>query len=103
MKRTRSTNCRERVLEAAEAVVIARGDNEMTLEGVAARAGGGKGGLLYHFPSKNSLVQAMVSRIAFLVKQRFATELASMPSGRRRHAHTLLRPMMDDPQGVLFL
>ena len=101
MKQVRATNSRERILDAAEAVVIERGVNDMTLAGVAAQAGVGKGGLLYHFPSKDALVQAMVSRIASMVEQRFAAELAKVPPGRGRHAGTLLRLMMDT-EGSLF-
>ena len=101
MKQTRSTNSKESMLDAAEAVVIDRGVNGMTLEAVAVHAGVSKGGLLYHFSSKDALVQAMVSRIASLVEQRFAVELADEPAGPGRHAHALLRLMMSD-KGHLF-
>ena len=94
VKRIRSTNSRERILDAAEAVVIERGVNDLTLEAVAVQAGVSKGGLLYHFPSKAALVQAMVSRIASLVEQRYAAELAGEPAGRGRHARALLRLML---------
>jgi len=82
--------------------VIERGVNGMTLEAVAARASVSKGGLLYHFPSKNALVKAMVERIASLVSARFAEELAIEPSGRGRHARTLLRLMLNG-QGPMFV
>ncbi|MEA2288512.1 MAG: hypothetical protein QOD55_509 [Solirubrobacteraceae bacterium] len=36
------------------------GPRALTLEAVAARAGMSKGGLLYHFPSKDALVDALV-------------------------------------------
>ncbi len=101
MKRTRLINTRERLLDAAEAVVIERGVSAMTLEAVAARAKVSKGGLLYHFPSKNAVVQGMVSRIASIVQERFASGLASEPPGRGRHARTMLRLMMDT-EGSLF-
>jgi AcrR family transcriptional regulator len=35
----------------------------MTLDAVAAAAGVSKGGLLYHFPSKDALLRAMVDRL----------------------------------------
>jgi AcrR family transcriptional regulator len=101
MKSTRATNSRERMLDAAEAVVIERGVNDMTLEAVAVRAGVSKGGIFYHFPSKDALVQAMVLRIASMVRERFAAELAVEPAGRGRHARALLRLMMDR-HGSLF-
>jgi AcrR family transcriptional regulator len=94
-------NSRERLLDAAEAVVIERGVSAMTLDAVAARAKISKGGLLYHFPSKDAIVQGMVSRIASTVQNRFASELAYEPPGRGRHARALLRLMMDI-EGSLF-
>jgi AcrR family transcriptional regulator len=97
----RSTNARERVLDAAESVVIKRGVNDMTLEAVAAQARVSKGGLLYHFPSKDAIVQGMVSRIASIVQERFGAELAKEAAGQGRHARTLLR-LMTDKEGSLF-
>jgi AcrR family transcriptional regulator len=53
---------RERILEAAEHVVGEVGAARMTLEGVAQAAGVSKGGLLYHFPSKEALLGALAKR-----------------------------------------
>jgi AcrR family transcriptional regulator len=53
---------RERILIAAECVVTDVGAGRMTLDGVAQAAGVSKGGLLYHFPSKESLVVALAQR-----------------------------------------
>lgn len=83
------------MLNAAEALVIDYGVNGMTLEAVASRAKVSKGGLLYHFASKEVLVQAMVSRIAVMIEHYFTAELTNQPLGRNRHAHTLMRIMMD--------
>jgi AcrR family transcriptional regulator len=94
LKGARPTDVRESLLDAAEDVIIEHGVNDLTLETVAARAGVSKGGLLYHFPSKDALIQAMVSRIASLVRECFSIELAAEPSGRGRHARALLRLMM---------
>ena len=41
---------------------LTSGAVHLTLDAVAERAGVSKGGLLYHFPSKESLLQAMVDR-----------------------------------------
>jgi len=51
------------VLDAAELVVRRDGSARMTLEAVAAQANVSKGGLLYHFPSKEALLKAMVDRM----------------------------------------
>jgi AcrR family transcriptional regulator len=53
---------RERILEAAERVVGDVGAARMTLEGVAQAAGVSKGGLLYHFPTKEALLGALAQR-----------------------------------------
>lgn len=101
MKRKPSGNTRERLLDAAEAVVIEQGVSALTLEAVAARAKVSKGGLLYHFSSKEAVVLGMVSRIASLVQERFAFGLAGEPPGPGRHARTLLGLMLDR-EGSLF-
>lgn len=54
---------RDRILDAAEEVVLRDGVARLTLEAVAAAAGTSKGGLLYHFPTRDSLVRAMVDRL----------------------------------------
>jgi AcrR family transcriptional regulator len=53
---------RERILEAAERVVSDVGAARLTLDGVAHAAGVSKGGLLYHFPSKEALLGALAQR-----------------------------------------
>ena len=57
------TSARERLLEAACAVAERSGVAALTLDAVAAEAGVSKGGLLYHFPSKEALLSGMVDRL----------------------------------------
>src|SRR5579875_3357195 len=56
------TGTRERILRAAEDIVIRDGVSKLTLESAAQEAGVSKGGILYHFPSRGALVSAMVDR-----------------------------------------
>lgn len=56
------TPARDRILEAAERMVAEVGAARLTLEVVAQSAGVSKGGLLYHFPSKESLLSALAQR-----------------------------------------
>jgi len=58
---------RDKVLDAFEAILIAQGERAATLEAVAAQAGVSKGGLLYHFGSKQSLVEGLMERLDELV------------------------------------
>jgi AcrR family transcriptional regulator len=53
---------RSQLLDAAEAVVAREGVRNLTLDAVAARSGISKGGLLYHFRSKEDLAAAMIER-----------------------------------------
>jgi AcrR family transcriptional regulator len=53
---------RDRLLDAAGAVVMRDGAQALTLDAVAEEAEVSKGGLLYHFKSKRDLVEAMVDR-----------------------------------------
>ena len=53
---------RNKLLDAAAAVVKRDGAQALTLDAVAAEAEVSKGGLLYHFKSKRQLLDAMVSR-----------------------------------------
>jgi AcrR family transcriptional regulator len=53
---------RDRLLDAAERVVVESGATHLTLDAVAKSAGVSKGGLLYHFPSKEALLAGMVAR-----------------------------------------
>lgn len=62
MPTKRRASARERILEAAEKVVIEIGAGNLTLEAVAAAAGVSKGGLLYHFANKEALLKGMVDR-----------------------------------------
>lgn len=73
---------RESVLDAAEAVVLADGAAHLTLDAVAERAGLSKGGLLYHFPTKELLLQAMVDRHMHRIDQSLARASSVCRPGR---------------------
>jgi AcrR family transcriptional regulator len=54
---------KEIILEAAEAIVLESGAVHMTLDAVAERSGVSKGGLMYNFPTKEALLEAMINRM----------------------------------------
>ena len=58
-----SVSTRDTILYAAASIVIEQGASRMTLESVAKEAGVSKGGLLYHFPSKDALIQGMIEQM----------------------------------------
>jgi AcrR family transcriptional regulator len=67
---------RERLLDAADRLVLETGAGHLTLDAVAKFAGVSKGGLLYHFPSKDSLLEAMLERYLNDVEAQVATRCA---------------------------
>jgi AcrR family transcriptional regulator len=59
----RSKPTREVVLDALETLLLEGGSSAATLEAVAVAAGVSKGGLLYHFGSKEALYQGFLDRL----------------------------------------
>jgi AcrR family transcriptional regulator len=57
---------RERVLDAFESIVINDGERAATLDATAKAAGVSKGGLLYHFGSKDELAAGLLQRLETL-------------------------------------
>lgn len=88
MRSTRGT--RDRLLNAAEAVVAARGVSALSLDAVAAEAGISKGGLLHHFRSKEALLVALVERMAAEMHASFDAVVAAEPPGPGRHSRGVI-------------
>ncbi|MFC6153097.1 TetR/AcrR family transcriptional regulator [Nocardioides yefusunii] len=59
----RPPHAREKVL-LAYAQLLVEGERAATMDAVATRAGVSKGGVLYHFPSKDALAEALLGRFA---------------------------------------
>ncbi|HWK77477.1 TetR/AcrR family transcriptional regulator [Microbacterium sp.] len=76
----RPPRARERVLDAFEAILIEEGERAATLDATAAAAGVSKGGLLYHFASKDDLAEGMIDRLQRLVAEDLI-EMAAAPDG----------------------
>lgn len=57
------SSTRERIIDALQEVLAHEGPEGATLEAVAARAGVSKGGLLYHFRSKEALFAGLLDRL----------------------------------------
>ena len=60
---------RDRLLDAFETLLVEHGPRATTLEAVAGHAGVSKGGLLYHFASKEDLVEGTLERLLAMVQQ----------------------------------
>ena len=76
---------RERILDAAQALILDHGYGSTTVDAVVNRAGITKGAFFHHFGSKADLARALVERYALLDKQHLeqqmerAAKLASDP------------------------
>lgn len=60
-ERATRQDTRHRILQAAQSLALCEGGGNLSLDAVAARAGVSKGGLLYHFPNKSRLLEALVA------------------------------------------
>ncbi|MDO9710198.1 TetR/AcrR family transcriptional regulator [Paracraurococcus lichenis] len=85
-----TSDARTRILDAAEAIVRARGVSGLTLEAAARQAGVSKGGLLYHFASKEALITGLLARMADWMRQDFEAMVATQAEGPGRVARTML-------------
>ncbi|MGQ2907561.1 MAG: TetR/AcrR family transcriptional regulator [Aliihoeflea sp.] len=99
---------RQRILEAAEALAREQGPGNISLDAVAARAGLSKGGLLYNFPTKAKLLEALVEMHIERAEAALAQSVEAGPKGRNAMALAYLRycrqEMIDRPEpasGVL--
>ncbi len=68
---------RTRILDAAERIVQEKGVPALTLEAAARGAGISKGGLLYHFASKEAMLNGLVVRLAESIRMDFEAVLAA--------------------------
>jgi len=65
---SRPPAARDAVLDAFERLLIDGGERAATLEATARAAGVSKGGLLYHFASRDALIDAVLARFRQLVE-----------------------------------
>lgn len=73
-------NSTDRILDAAERLIAEAGPARVTLEAVAEVAHVSKGGLLYHFPTKEALLQAMIERHLNAIDERVSELQAADPA-----------------------
>jgi AcrR family transcriptional regulator len=83
-------DARTRILDAAEAIVRARGVAQLTLEAAAREAGVSKGGLLYHFASKEALLSGLLGRMAEWMRYDFDQTVAAQEPGPGRVTRAVL-------------
>ncbi|WP_017588990.1 TetR/AcrR family transcriptional regulator [Nocardiopsis ganjiahuensis] len=72
-----TSNTRDRILDALQDILISDGYSSVTLELVARTAEVSKGGLLYHFPSKASMMVGLMERVRALAEEEFREAVVS--------------------------
>lgn len=70
-RKQRANNSREHILDTYVDLLIHAGERAATLDAVATAAKVSKGGLLYHFPSKKALLEALAERTVTLAEEDF--------------------------------
>lgn len=69
-RRASPPSAKERLIEIATEIVGEAGVQALTLDAVAARAGITRGGLIYHFKTKDELLGALVERLIVQIESR---------------------------------
>jgi AcrR family transcriptional regulator len=86
------TNTRDNIFDAAERLIAQEGVQHLTIGRVAEAAAVSRGGLFYHFPSKEAMVQALLERMVAGWQQALEAQIAhdDEPHGRLTRAYARL-------------
>lgn len=94
---TTQLSTRDRLCEAAIHIATRDGILAMTLDNVAREAGVSKGGVMYHFKTKDELVQAMLRYFGSRVEAMLAHKVASDPNPCGRWGRAFLACVFPEP------
>ena len=89
-KEQKAQASRETLLAAAESVILEKGVAHLTLDAVAALAGISKGGLLYHYASKEALVVALVEKLVQSIEVDLQRAYEAEPEGPGRMIRAMI-------------
>jgi AcrR family transcriptional regulator len=87
---------REKILDAAVQVAIRDGILAMTLDAVAKEARVSKGGLIYHFKSKDDLIAAMLVQFRAKTQRIIEARAAADPEPRGRWFRAVMQTICPD-------
>jgi AcrR family transcriptional regulator len=90
---------RQQILHAAFALIRREGVARLTIEAVAQEAGLSKGGVLYHFRSKEALIQAMVASLVERFDSDIETARRQEPANERDVPGSWLRAYIRASEG----
>jgi AcrR family transcriptional regulator len=81
---------RDKIIAAAMEIVRERGPVQLTIDETAKVAGVSKGGVLYHFPSKDELVHGMIEAMVSKFDVLYPSIYESLPAGPYRSAKAII-------------
>ncbi len=87
---------RSQLLQAAADIATEFGVQAVTLDAVAERAGVSKGGLQYHFRSKQALFDALFAQTLERFEQQMATRIVADPHPQGANARAYLHAAMNE-------
>ena len=90
------SDTRTRLLDAATRVLLDQGAQALTLDAVAAAASVSKGGLLYHFPSKQALIAGMVGRLVGRFDEALARAGDEPGAATRAYLEATIAPVAEE-------
>ena len=90
MPRTPDPAMRPRILDAADRLLVRHGFRRMTIDGIAAEAGIGKGSVYLHFDSKEDVALSCIDRMAASVVAKLEA-LAAKPAPAAERLRAMLR------------
>ncbi|WP_299696071.1 TetR/AcrR family transcriptional regulator [Hydrocarboniphaga sp.] len=85
------------MLDAAVAVALEQGAGKLTLDAVARRAGASKGGVMYNFPTKEALLEALLERLTSHNRQASEAIAAELPDQPGRALKAYVMNSVRDP------
>lgn len=95
-KKKQPEQVRRTLLECTAKIAAEVGVARVTIEAVAKAAGITKGGLLHHFPSKQALIEAMVSDVLEQVDREIEDSMAKDPIAKGRFTRAYVAMSLHD-------
>jgi AcrR family transcriptional regulator len=91
-----SQSGRERLVDAAERVILEQGPGQLSVEAVIRAAGLSKGAFFHHFASKDALLLAIIERLQRELEGRLQERAATRGSQRGRRLRAQIEMTFDD-------
>ena len=94
-RQARAVERREQLLDAAARVFAQRGYADAQMDEIAAAADTSKGGLYFHFPTKEALVAAVIGRAGDILRRRVSRAMSAAGSDPVARADAALATLIE--------